>query len=67
MLIGRVRLAKSRAKVLELEKEMMTTHAEILEVQKAYVQLESKLEEHSIPVIPMKINGKDNSKEKATK
>ena len=67
LLIGRVRLAKSRAKVLELEKEMMTTHAEILEVQKAYVQLESKLEEHSIPVIPMKINGKDNSKEKATK
>ena len=67
LLIGRAKLAKSRAKVLELENEMMTAHAEILEIQKAYVQLENKLEEHSIPVISMKINGKDNSKEKATK
>jgi len=67
LLLGRVRLAKSRAKILELEKEMMSTHAEILEIQKAYVQLENKLEEHSIPVISMKINVKDNSKEKATK
>ncbi len=66
-LLGRAKLAKSQAKVLELEKEMMNAHAEILEVQKAYVQLESKLEEHSIPVISMKINGKDNPKEKATK
>jgi len=67
LLIGRAQLAKSRAKVLELEQEMITAHAEILEIQKAYVQLESKLEEHSIPVISMKINGKDNSKEKASK
>ena len=67
LLIGRVQLGKSRSKVQELEKEMMTAHTEILEVQKAYVQLESKLEEHSIPVISMKINGKDSSKEKASK
>ena len=67
LLIGRARLARSRKKILDLEKEMMNAHAEILEVQKAYVQLENKLEEHSIPVISMKINGKDNSKEKATK
>ena len=67
LLIGRIRLARSREKIQDLEKEMMNAHAEILEVQKAYVQLENKLEEHSIPVISMKINGKDNSKEKATK
>jgi hypothetical protein len=67
LLLGRARLTRSRAKIMELEKEMMNAHAEILEVQKAYVQLENKLEEHSIPVISMKINGKDNSKEKATK
>jgi hypothetical protein len=67
LLLGRVGLARSRSKILELEKEMMNTHAEILEIQKAYVQLENKLEEHSIPVISMKINGKDTSKEKATK
>jgi len=66
---GRRRFAKSQRKVLELEKEMMSSHAEILEIQKAYVQLENKLEEHSIPVISMrKVNGKDtNPKEKATK
>lgn len=68
LLIGKAKLAKGRSKVLELEKEMMNAHAEILEMQKAYVQLENKLEEHSIPVISMKINGgKDNPKEKASK
>jgi uncharacterized membrane-anchored protein YhcB (DUF1043 family) len=67
LLISRVKLAKSRAKILELEKEMMNAHAETLEIQKAYVQLENKLEEHSIPVISMKIGGKDNPKEKASK
>ncbi|MDO6433925.1 hypothetical protein Q4E93_25180 [Flavitalea sp. BT771] len=66
-MIGRATLAKSRSKIIELEKEMMNSHAEILEIQKAYVQLENKLEEHSIPVISMKINGKENPKEKATK
>lgn len=60
-------MAKSRSKIVELEKEMMNSHAEILELQKAYVLLENKLEEHSIPVISMKINGKENPKEKATK
>jgi hypothetical protein len=67
LLIGRSALAKSRSKIVELEKEMMNSHAEILELQKAYVLLENKLEEHSIPVISMKINGKENPKEKATK
>ena len=68
LLIGKAKLAKGRSKVLELEKEMMNAHAEILEMQKAYVQLENKLEEHSIPVISMKINGgKDNPKGKASK
>ena len=56
---------------------MMNSHSEILELQKVYVNLENKLKEfsfvggtpkdQSIPVIPMKINGKDNSKEKASK
>jgi len=67
LLIGRATLRKSRSKIIELEKEMMNSHAEILELQKAYVLLENKLEEHSIPVISMKINVKENSKEKATK
>ena len=66
-MIGKAAVRKSRSKIIELEKEMMNSHAEILELQKAYVLLENKLEEHSIPVISMKINGKENSKEKVTK
>jgi hypothetical protein len=66
-MISRLKMAKSRAKIQELEREMMNSHAEILDLQKSYVQLENKLEQQSIPVISMKINGKDNSKEKATK
>ncbi|HVV03497.1 MAG TPA: hypothetical protein VHC96_04705 [Puia sp.] len=60
--IGKIKLARSRSKVQELEKEMMNSHAEILELQKSYVQLENKLQQdQSIPVISMKLSGKDNS------
>lgn len=65
--IGKLKLARSRSKVQELEKEMMHSHAEILELQKSYVQLENKFEQQSIPVISMKINGKDSSKENVRK
>jgi len=67
--IGKLKLARSHAKVEELEREMMNSHAEILELQKSYVQLENKLQqEQSIPVISMKLNGKDtNSKENVRK
>ena len=65
--VNRRALAKRQAKIIELEDEMMSSHAEILEIQKAYVQLERKLGEQSSPVISMKINGKDSSKEKASK
>jgi hypothetical protein len=51
-----------------LENEMISSHAEILETQKAYVRMEMRLKEQSIPVIPMKISGKENNpKEKASK
>ena len=67
-IIGKAKLAKSRAKIEELEAEMMNSHAEILELQKSYVQLENKLQQQSIPVISMKLNGKDaNSKENVRK
>jgi hypothetical protein len=67
-IIGKVKLANSRGKVEELEREMMNSHAEILEMQKSYIQLENKLQQQSIPVIPMKLNGKDSaSKENVRK
>lgn len=66
-LAGRKRLAKSRSRILQLEDEMMSSHAEILEIQKAYVKMESRLKELSIPVIPINVNTKDGSKEKFSK
>lgn len=66
-LMGRGKSSKAKRKIDELETEMMTSHAEILEIQKAYVQLEQRMKEHSIPVIPMKLNGKESAKEKASK
>lgn len=62
-------LNRSKAKIRELEKELMTSNEETLEAQRAYVLLENKFkdQQETIPVIPMKINGKESSKEKASK
>lgn len=66
--VNRGMLGKKNSKIIELEEEMMNSHAEVLEIQKAYVELERKLGEQSSPVISMKINGKETSpKEKASK
>jgi hypothetical protein len=68
MLINKGRLAKSHRQIRQLENEMISSHAEILEMQKAYVRMETRLKDQSIPVIPMNINGKENNpKEKASK
>jgi len=49
-------LRKSREKVNDLEKEMMTSHAEILDLQKSKLVLEERLKgSSSIPVIPITI------------
>jgi hypothetical protein len=68
-LISRIKLNKSRTRVQQLEKELMTCNEETLEAQRAYVLLESRLkdQQETIPVIPLKINGKESSKEKASK
>lgn len=46
-------------KVLELENEMLSNHADILELQKEKAALELKLKELHIPVIP--ISSKEDS------
>lgn len=68
-IVFKASLSRSKAKIRELEKELMTSNEETLEAQRAYVLLESKLkdQQETIPVIPMKINGKEGSKEKASK
>jgi hypothetical protein len=61
------KLSRSNSRIQQLESEVLSCHQETLEAQRAYVTLQSKLKDQSIPVIPMKINGnKENSKEKAT-
>jgi hypothetical protein len=65
---GRTKLAKSRSRIQQLEAELMHCNEETLDAQRAYVLLESRLKDQSIPVIPMKINSsKDNTKEKVSK
>lgn len=65
--VSRIRLAKAQSKIERLESDLLNSNRETLEAQKAYVILEERLKDQAIPVIPMKINGKDSSKEKATK
>jgi hypothetical protein len=42
-----------KRKVLELEKEMLNNHADILELQRSNALLEQNLQASKIPVIPM--------------
>lgn len=52
-------LKSLKKKVLELENEMLSNHAEILDLQKEKVTLEQRLKEFHIPVIP--ITSKEDS------
>ena len=67
----RGKLAKSESKLRKLEDELLQSHHETLESQHAYAELEYRLKDQAIPVIPMKINGNSKEspkeKEKATK
>jgi hypothetical protein len=66
--VAREKMAQMRGKINKLEADLLSSNRETLEAQKAYVELESRLKDQAIPVIPMKITGnKENSKEKATK
>ena len=58
-------IAKLRNKIGVLEKEMLETHAEILELQREKMSLEEKLKETSpIPVIPINVVSDEKSAEK---
>lgn len=58
------KLAKMKSRILQLEEEMMSSHAEILEIQKAYVNMENNLADQSSPVIPMKHSNSNKDKDK---
>ena len=58
LFFARVQLLKARAKIRNLEIDLLNSNRETLEAQRAYVELESRLQDPAIPVIPMKITGK---------
>ena len=61
-------LKKQKKRVGELEKEMMASHAEILELQKDKLTLEEKLKGSSnIPVIPINVKEEKLQDKSATK
>jgi len=47
-------LARKQRKIIELEREMIQAHAEVLASQSDYVKLEAKMKDITNPVISMK-------------
>jgi hypothetical protein len=61
LLLRGAQVGKLKVKVTDLEKEMMASHSEILELQREKLSLEERLKgSSSIPVIP--INSKEEKK-----
>jgi hypothetical protein len=56
-------IARDRNQINYYEKEMMLNHAEILDLQKDYINLEMKMRELTTPVIPINTALKDNAQE----
>jgi hypothetical protein len=61
-IVGKGKLAKTKSQIHRLEADLMHSNEETLEAQKALVAMESRLQDQTIPVIPMKLNpGKENN------
>ena len=60
-------IAKKQRKIAELEREMVQAHAEVLESQREFCQLEASMKESSNPVIPMKNNKWEEPPQKNTR
>lgn len=56
-----VQLKKLKGKVSDLEREMVASHAEILELQKERLALEAQLKGSNIPVIPISVKEEKKS------
>lgn len=59
LFIRRIQIKKLKKKVFDLENEMLSNHADILDLQKEKANLEQKLKVLHIPVIP--ISAKDDT------
>ena len=58
-------ITRYRHRVVDLEKEMLSNHAEILELHKERASLLKQMKESKIPVIPMNATKDDNDKRQA--
>ncbi len=56
-------VARSRAKIDELQREILSNYEQILELEKENTGMESKLQDIEIPVIPIKTSVKEEKKE----
>lgn len=54
-----------RKKIMELEKEMLNNHAQILELEKEKAALIKQMRESKIPVIPIKSPKEEANRKKA--
>lgn len=54
-------LKKLKGRVSDLEREMMASHAEILDLQKEKLALEAQLKGSNIPVIPISVKEEKKS------
>jgi hypothetical protein len=59
--LQRGRIKSSRKKVIELENEMLSNHADILDLQKEKSALEQRLKELHIPVISITASKEENN------
>src|SRR5579864_5640372 len=50
---------RKQSKINQLEKEMLSNHTEILQLQKEYCLMEQKLKDLTKPVIAMKVASKE--------
>jgi len=60
-MIRRSQIKSLNKKIVELEKEMLSNHAEILDLQKNKALLERNLEASKIPVIPLNPSKDENA------
>jgi hypothetical protein len=65
-LLRKGKSATWQKKIADLEKEMLMSHAEILELQREKKLLEQRLDESRIPVIALTSNKEDKKEEIST-
>src|SRR5580693_3073397 len=62
--LRRIQIAKVHKKLVKAENEMISSHAEILEIQKEYISMELKLRGIKDPVVVVKNPAKEEADEK---